>query len=68
MHNARVLLVIDLIGVFVFGLAGATAAVRQRLDLFGVLVLSFATASAAGRPHTSARLSPDTQKPVAKFS
>jgi len=48
MHNARVLLVIDLIGVFVFGLAGATAAVRQRLDLFGVLVLSFATASAGG--------------------
>src|SRR4029078_2053180 len=48
MHNARVLLVIDLIGVFVFALAGATAAVRQRLDLFGVLVLSFATASAGG--------------------
>jgi len=42
------LLVIDLIGVFVFALAGATAAVRQGLDLFGVLVLSFATASAGG--------------------
>jgi uncharacterized membrane protein YeiH len=48
MHNAPVLLVLDLIGVFVFALAGATAAVRQRLDLFGVLVLSFATASAGG--------------------
>jgi uncharacterized membrane protein YeiH len=48
MQNARVLLVIDLVGVFVFALAGATAAVRQRLDLFGVLVLSFATASAGG--------------------
>ena len=48
MHNAPVLLVIDLIGVFVFALAGATAAVRQRLDLFGVLVLSFATASTGG--------------------
>ena len=48
MHNAPVLLEIDLIGVFVFALAGATAAVRQRLDLFGVLVLSFATASAGG--------------------
>jgi uncharacterized membrane protein YeiH len=48
MHNAPVILVIDLIGVFVFALAGATAAVRQRLDLFGVLVLSFATASAGG--------------------
>jgi uncharacterized membrane protein YeiH len=42
------LLVIDLIGVFVFALSGATAAVRQRLDFFGVLVLSFATASAGG--------------------
>lgn len=48
MHNAPMLLVIDLIGVFVFALAGATAAVRQRLDLFGVLVLSFATATAGG--------------------
>jgi uncharacterized membrane protein YeiH len=48
MQNAPVLLVIDLIGVFVFALSGATAAVRQRLDLFGVLVLSFATASAGG--------------------
>jgi uncharacterized membrane protein YeiH len=47
-QNARVLLVIDLVGVFVFALAGATAAVRQRLDLFGVLVLSFATASSGG--------------------
>jgi uncharacterized membrane protein YeiH len=46
-HNAPVL-VIDLIGVFVFALAGATAAVRQRLDLFGVLVLSFATATTGG--------------------
>ena len=47
-HNDRVLLVIDLIGVFVFALAGATAAVRQRLDLFGVLVLSSATALSGG--------------------
>lgn len=47
-HNARVLLVIDLVGVFVFALAGATAAVRQRLDLFGVMVLSFATATTGG--------------------
>jgi uncharacterized membrane protein YeiH len=43
-----VLLVIDLVGVFVFALSGATDAVRQRLDFFGVLVLSFATASAGG--------------------
>lgn len=48
-HNAHVLLlVIDLVGVFVFALAGATAAVRQRLDLFGVLVLSFAAATTGG--------------------
>jgi uncharacterized membrane protein YeiH len=48
MHNAPMLLVIDLIGVFVFALSGATAAVRQRLDLFGVLVLSFVTATTGG--------------------
>src|SRR5262245_31557186 len=42
------LLVIDLVGVFVFALSGATEAVRQRLDFFGVLVLSFATAAAGG--------------------
>jgi uncharacterized membrane protein YeiH len=43
-----VLLVLDLIGVFVFALAGATAAVRKRLDPFGVLVLSCATALSGG--------------------
>jgi uncharacterized membrane protein YeiH len=43
-----VLLVLDLVGVFVFALAGATAAVRKRLDLFGVLVLSCATALSGG--------------------
>jgi uncharacterized membrane protein YeiH len=48
MQNAAMLLVIDLVGVFVFALSGATDAVRQRLDFFGVLVLSFATASAGG--------------------
>jgi uncharacterized membrane protein YeiH len=47
-HNVPMLLVFDLVGMFVFALAGATAAVRQKLDLFGVLVLSFATASAGG--------------------
>ena len=34
------LLVLDLVGVFVFALSGGLAAVRHRLDLFGVLVLS----------------------------
>lgn len=34
------LLLLDVLGVFVFGLSGALAAVRQRFDLFGVLVLA----------------------------
>lgn len=42
------LLVLDLVGTFVFALAGATAGVRRRLDIFGVLVLSLVTASAGG--------------------
>jgi uncharacterized membrane protein YeiH len=42
------LLVLDLVGTFVFALSGATAGVRRRLDLFGVLVLSFAAANAGG--------------------
>lgn len=42
------LLVLDLIGTFVFALSGAGAAIREKLDLFGVLVVSFAAASAGG--------------------
>ena len=42
------LLVLDLIGTFVFALSGATAGVRHRLDLFGVLVLSYAAGNAGG--------------------
>jgi uncharacterized membrane protein YeiH len=41
-------LVLDLVGTFVFALSGATAGVKHRLDLFGVLVLAFATATAGG--------------------
>lgn len=44
MTPSTTLLVLDLLGVFVFGLSGATLAVSRRLDAFGVLVL----ASAAG--------------------
>ena len=44
----RLLLVLDLVGTFVFAVSGATAGVRRRLDLFGVLVLSFAAANAGG--------------------
>ncbi|MBP2298892.1 trimeric intracellular cation channel family protein [Azospirillum picis] len=42
------LLAMDLIGVFVFGLSGGTLAVRKNLDLFGVMVLSLAAALAGG--------------------
>jgi uncharacterized membrane protein YeiH len=38
------LLVIDLIGTFVFALEGAMDAIENKLDLLGLLVLSFATA------------------------
>jgi uncharacterized membrane protein YeiH len=42
------LLVLDLVGTFVFALSGATAGVNNRLDLFGVLVLSFTAGNAGG--------------------
>jgi uncharacterized membrane protein YeiH len=42
------LLVLDLLGTFVFALSGASAGVRRRLDLFGVLVLSFAAGNFGG--------------------
>ena len=42
------LLVLDLMGTFVFALSGAVAGIKQRLDIFGVLVVSFAAASAGG--------------------
>jgi uncharacterized membrane protein YeiH len=44
----ELVLVLDLIGTFVFALSGATAGVKRRLDLFGVLVLSFAAANTGG--------------------
>ena len=42
------LLALDLVGTFVFALAGATAGVRRHLDIFGIAVLSFATACSGG--------------------
>jgi uncharacterized membrane protein YeiH len=42
------LLVLDLVGTFVFALSGATAGVHRRLDLFGVLVVSFAAGNFGG--------------------
>ena len=46
--TATLLLVLDLVGTFVFALSGAMAGVKNRLDLFGVLVLSFAAGNAGG--------------------
>jgi uncharacterized membrane protein YeiH len=44
----KLLLMLDLVGTFVFALSGATAGVKHQLDLFGVLVLSFAAGNAGG--------------------
>ncbi len=43
-----VLVILDLVGTFVFALSGALVGVRHRLDLFGVLVLSFVAANGGG--------------------
>ena len=42
------LLVLDLVGTFVFAISGAAAGVQSELDLFGILVLSFAAGNAGG--------------------
>jgi uncharacterized membrane protein YeiH len=42
------LLTLDLVGTFVFALAGATAGARRQLDVFGIMVVSFATACSGG--------------------
>ena len=42
------LLLLDLLGTFVFALSGAIAGVKRRLDLFGVLVLSFVAGNFGG--------------------
>jgi uncharacterized membrane protein YeiH len=42
------LLVLNLVGTFVFALSGATAGVKRQLDLFGVLVLSFVAGNFGG--------------------
>lgn len=43
-----VLEVLDLLGIFVFALSGATLAIEKRLDLFGVLVLASVAALGGG--------------------
>jgi uncharacterized membrane protein YeiH len=42
------LLVLDLVGTFVFAISGAIAGVTRRLDLFGILVLSFVAGNFGG--------------------
>jgi uncharacterized membrane protein YeiH len=42
------LLVVDLLGTYVFAVEGALAAIRTNLDLMGLSVLSFATALGGG--------------------
>lgn len=42
------LLVLDLVGTFVFAISGATAGVKHRLDLFGTLALSFVVGNVGG--------------------
>jgi uncharacterized membrane protein YeiH len=42
------LLVLDLVGTFVFAISGATAGVPRRLDVFGILVLSFVAGNFGG--------------------
>ena len=39
---------LDILGVFVFAISGATAALQNRLDLFGVVVVAFVTACGGG--------------------
>jgi uncharacterized membrane protein YeiH len=46
--DADVILVLSLLGTFVFGLSGGSAAVRGRLDIFGVVVLAVAVGMAGG--------------------
>jgi len=47
-HSATLLLVIDLIGTFVFAVEGASAAIQGNLDVLGLMVLAFATALGGG--------------------
>jgi uncharacterized membrane protein YeiH len=48
MTESSTQLTLDLVGVFVFALSGALAAVRARLDLFGVVVIASVTALGGG--------------------
>jgi uncharacterized membrane protein YeiH len=47
-NSARLLLVVDLLGTFLFALEGSMAAIQGNLDLLGLMVLAFATALGGG--------------------
>lgn len=46
--NATLLLVLNLLGTFVFGLSGGMAGVRRQLDVFGAIVLAVVVGIAGG--------------------
>ena len=46
--QSTLLLVLDLVGIFVFAISGALVGVRKNMDIFGVLVLAGTTALAGG--------------------
>ena len=47
-NSARLLLIVDLLGTFLFSLEGATAAIQGNHALLGLMVLAFATALGCG--------------------
>src|SRR5688500_13484889 len=48
MESVSILVVLDLVGIFVFAISGALVAVRKELDLFGVMVLAGTTGLGGG--------------------
>jgi uncharacterized membrane protein YeiH len=48
MDDSPLLLVLELVGIFVFALSGGLVAVRKHLDIFGVLVLAGTTGLGGG--------------------
>jgi uncharacterized membrane protein YeiH len=46
--STQLLLVLDLLGTFLFAMEGASTAVQHELDLLGLMVLAFATALGGG--------------------
>ena len=48
MSTEFIILMLDLVGVFVFALSGAQAARESELDLFGIFIIAFLTACGGG--------------------